>query len=89
MARMTAVLTPPFYMQGVPRSDCPPSAATLVGCSDDVISFGWCRRHALILSFTPPRFGASNSRITILYTLFQSDILKCIFLSCENYQIQK
>jgi hypothetical protein len=62
-----------------PRSDCPASAATLVGSSDDVISFGWCGRHALILSYILPRFGASNSRITILYTLFQSDIVKCMF----------
>jgi hypothetical protein len=28
-------------------------------------------------AYTPPRFGASNSRITICYTLFQSDFFHC------------
>jgi hypothetical protein len=43
------------------------------------MSFGWCWCHVLILSYTPPCFWASNSRITILCTLLQSDVLKCIF----------
>jgi hypothetical protein len=67
MARLTAVLTEKWL----------PSLRCYFGKSS--ASVGADVVPLFYISYTHPRFGASNSRITILYTLFQSDILKCIF----------